>query len=233
LPDSKLRTVRELRTRPRNFLSRVRQDPQARGERQSSQRDHHEIARQESDFALDVLPAVVEFLRQRPIRRGRAPARGGDERPDQLQPVPAMARVRLIRQAGLVHRPEEEVPGLIPGEHPSGPVAAVGRRRQPDDQDPRLRVPERRDRPPPVALAAKSARRIRRRELPPCNQTRTPPARDHLALDPGDAVGGFLRAQLRAYRPIRAASARMCPFIARSTSAFVATEGSFNSASRA
>src|SRR5207244_1314260 len=69
-------------------------------------------------------------------------------------------------------RPDEPRSGSIPGEHPPGPVGAVGRRGEPDDQQPRPRIAEPRDRLPPVRPSGKLA-------LPPRGDART------VAAEPG------------------------------------------------
>ena len=53
-----------------------------------------------------------------------------------------------------MHRPEQPIARAIAGEHPPGAVGAVGRRRQAEHQDPRLRIAEAGDRPTPVHLVA-------------------------------------------------------------------------------
>ena len=57
-------------------------------------------------------------------------------------------------------------PERVAGEDPAGPVAAVGRRSQPDDQDPRLRVAEPGHRSAPVRLVAEAARPSRVPRVP-------------------------------------------------------------------
>ena len=68
----------------------------------------------------------------------------------------AMHAVGLVRQARRVQRGEQEVARRIAGEHPTRPVAAVRRRREPDEQDPRRRVTEPGHRPAPVRLVAEA-----------------------------------------------------------------------------
>ena len=100
--------------------------------------------------------------------------------PIEPQPVVGRARRRLVREPDRVHRREQEVARRVAGEHPPGPVAAVRRRRQPDEQDPRVRIAEPRHRPPPVRLVAEARHLLAGDLLPPLDQPRTQAARDDL-----------------------------------------------------
>src|SRR6266850_2300831 len=66
---------------------------------------------------------------------------------------------RLVGEACVVERLEEPVAAAIAGEHAARAVAAVGRGREPDQQQPRARVTEARKRTRPVALAPIAERR--------------------------------------------------------------------------
>jgi len=109
--------------------------------------------------------------------------------------------------------------------------AAAGRGDEADDQDARLRIPETRQRPRPVVFTSKAAGRVLRGLLAPRDQPRAPVAGDDFALELAEAIPQ--RIQLRAYFPVSFPSARVCPFMAASTSAFVAPVVSFNSVSSA
>src|SRR5947207_13355400 len=89
-----------------------------------------------------------------------------------------------VGEGRLEEGPEEEVARLVAREHPPGAVAAMGRRREADDQDPGARISKGRKRPGPIRLAPKAARRILRRELAPGDQTRAAPAGDDLPRQP-------------------------------------------------
>ena len=89
-------------------------------------------------------------------------------------------------------RAHRKSPARIAGEDPAGPVAAVRGRRQPQQQDPRIRVAEPRQRPAPVRLVAEPRDLLDGDPLAPLDQPRTPPARDDLA------------GQRRKGRPVRA-----------------------------
>jgi hypothetical protein len=82
-----------------------------------------------------------------------------------------------------MQRRPQEVAARITGEDATRPVAPVCRRRKAQDQDPRLRIAETRQRPRPVFLPGEPARRLRGRALPPLDQPRAAPAIDDLALD--------------------------------------------------
>jgi hypothetical protein len=82
-----------------------------------------------------------------------------------------------------VERRVEPVARAVAGEHPAGPVRTVRRRSEPDDDDPRARVAEARDRSAPVALAAIAARWIGRDALAPLDEPRAAAAIDDLRLE--------------------------------------------------
>ena len=187
----------KLRPGPRNLLSRVPEDPEAGVEREAPQRDEDEVFRQERDFSRQVLAAVVQLLRQGAISGGRAASGRGNEGSVELEPVAPPDGLRLVCQARLEERPEEEVARLVPREDPPGAIAPVRGRREPDDEDPRVWIAERRQRTRPVALAPEALRWRLRRELAPGDQARAAAAGDDVALDPSEAVRGAGSLQLR------------------------------------
>ncbi len=76
------------------------------------------------------------------------------------RPSSTLDRGRLVGEPRAVERRVEEVARAIAREDAAGAVRPVRRRRQADYRDPRPRVAEARDRPPPVALAAKALGRV-------------------------------------------------------------------------
>ena len=85
-------------------------------------------------------------------------------------------------------RPQEIAAGVA-GEDASGPVSTVGRRCEPEDQDPRLRVAEAGDRPAPILVVAEPGDLLARDPLPPLDEARAAPALDDLGLERGEATG--------------------------------------------
>ena len=95
----------------------------------------------------------------------------------------------------MQRRPQEVTRGIA-GEDTAGPVAAVRRRRQAKDEDPRVRVAEARDRPAPVLLVAEPRDLLPGDELAPRDQPRAAPTGDDLGGQrrQGGAVRGHVRA---------------------------------------
>lgn len=82
--------------------------------------------------------------------RRSASDRGGDGDSFEFQPIVDGRRFGLIGESLSVKRGEEKVARAVPGKHPSGPVGSMGGGSEPDDHDPRSRVPEPRNRSGPV-----------------------------------------------------------------------------------
>jgi hypothetical protein len=215
-PDPIPRAVRELRPGARDRDSRIRESLEAGVERQRAQSDDRRVAGEQRELPLQVLAAAILLLRKRAIARRRAPDRGRDQGAREPEPIASPARFGLVGEARLVQGAEKEVARLVPGEDSPRAIPSVSRRRQADDQDARPRVSEGRKRPRPVPLAAEPSGRILRRELSPADEPRAAAAGDDFALELAETVGRT--GQPREYLPIRVDSARMCPFIARSTS---------------
>ena len=85
-----------------------------------------------------------------------------------------------------MERGPQEVARRVAGEDAPGPVAAVGRRREPDEQDPRLRVAEPRQRTAPVGLIPESGDLLARDELAPGDEPRAAAADDDLVGQGGE-----------------------------------------------
>ena len=145
------------------------------------ERDEHPHLREQRQLAGEERRAVVALRRQRLVRRRRAADGGGDVRADRARSPSSAARDRrLVREPDRVHRREQEVARRVAGEHPPGPVAAVRGRRQPDEQDPRVRIAEPRHRPAPVRLVAEARHLLAGDLLPPRDEPRAATARDDL-----------------------------------------------------
>src|SRR5690606_12695317 len=87
-----------------------------------------------------------------------------------------------------VQRRVQEVPRAVTGEHPPGPVGAVGGRGQADDDDRGVRVAEGRDRLAPVLLVPEGGPLLPGHLLPPLHQAGARPAGDHLLLQPAELL---------------------------------------------
>ena len=156
---------------------------QARLEGEGSESDEHPAGGVKVEFSFEVLPAVLELHGQGPVVGRRAAARRRQECAGKVQPVAGPQRVGLIRESHGMQRPEEEVARLVPGEHPAGAVSPVRRGREPDDEQGRLRISERRQGTGPIDLTQEAAGRGAGGLLAPGDQARATAASDDLALD--------------------------------------------------
>src|SRR5581483_3240081 len=98
--------------------------------------------------------AGVALRRRRLVRRRGTTDGRTDVTVAQPQPVAAVARCRPVGVTGAVQGAKQEVAGTITREDAARAVAAVGRRRQANDQDAGARVAEAGHRPAPVVLVA-------------------------------------------------------------------------------
>ena len=103
--------------------------------------------------------------------------------PRQQHPRNSAAAVHSVRQEGC--RTSRVCPsgcgpirGAVAREHAPGAVRAMGRRREPDDHDPRVRVAEAGHRPSPVLLIAERRPLLVGDPLPPRHQPGAGPALD-------------------------------------------------------
>src|SRR2546428_13330872 len=142
--------------------------------------DDHPEARQERSLAFQVGLTSDEFDRRRLVLWRGAPYRGGDVAIPEGQAIVFRNGSRLIREAGAVQSPIQEFPAPVSRESPPRAVASMGRRRQPDDQDFRIQVPEPRDRPTPVFPIAERGTFRASDALTISHEARTPAARHDL-----------------------------------------------------
>ena len=106
------------------------------------QRDHHTQILEQTQFFQKVWPASVKLLHAWLVaRRGTAHGRR-DIAIRETQTVVSMGRTGLIREAEPMERFVEPVTATVPGENPTGSIAAVGCRREAHDQETSLRVAE-------------------------------------------------------------------------------------------
>ena len=112
--------------------------------------------------------------------RAAPPHRGGDVRVAQLEAVVGGHRRGLVGESRAEHGREQPVARAIAGEHPTGAVGAVSRRRQPDDQDAGLRIAEAGHREAPVVLRAERSPLVPGDLLAPVDQAAGTPTVDDL-----------------------------------------------------
>ena len=103
-----------------------------------------------------------------------------------------MVGICLVGEAGGMKRAVKPVAAAVAGKHPAGAIAAMRRRRQTDDQNPRLRITKAGQRLGPISLAVIATRWLLCRRFAPTHQAWTTPAcddgfvqlfdRDHLLL---------------------------------------------------
>ncbi len=126
--------------------------------------------------------ASIAFIRSWFVGRRTAADARGDVTIVELQSIIAANRGGLVGEAGTMKRREKPVTGAITGKHSACAVAPVCRRRQPDDEQPSLRVPKAGHRFTPVGLIAIGGALVARNLLTPGNQPWTRRASDDFGL---------------------------------------------------
>jgi len=127
-------------------------------ERDLTQGHHDADAGKQPQLLHKEGPALVGFLRQRFVARGRAADRGRDVAVDQAHPVVLRNRLGLAGEAEPVQGAVEPIAAAVSGEHPSRAVATVRRRCETHDQQTGLDVPEAGDGFPPIRPAVETTR---------------------------------------------------------------------------
>jgi len=183
--DHDLRAVAEARPRTRHGLAGPIQDPENRGPREGAEDQQDADRVEDGELALEERCAGIALLDRRLVQRRRAANRGGDPSADQGQAIVRPAARGLVRDPGPMERGPQEVAARIAREDAPGPVPAVSCRREPDDEDPTVRVTETRERPAPIRLIAVPRDLLASDELAPRDEARAAPALDDLALELG------------------------------------------------
>jgi hypothetical protein len=147
------RPVTEDRGRDRGRQGERPAGPQVRLPADPAQPDHDPDAGEQSEFFQEVRRAVGDLRRQWLVSRGRTPNRGGHVRVGEPEPVLGMLGRRLAGEPGLPEGAEEPVAALVPREDAAGPVAAMRRGRETDQEQSSPGVAETRERAGPVPLA--------------------------------------------------------------------------------
>src|SRR5579885_953768 len=166
----------------------VLQDRQVDVECDLAESDHDSNVLKDVELAFEIATAIPNLVRRGLIRRGRTPHRRRDIGPGQHQSVVPADAVRLGGEASLVERAVQPVAGAVSGEYPARPVAAMRRRRQPDDEPARVRIAEPRHRPAPIVPIQKRAAFYARYFAAVRAQTRTKLARNHFLLENAQPV---------------------------------------------
>src|SRR5437867_5422425 len=172
------RAVAELRNGPQRRSTEGAPRVQVRLPADAPEPDDHADPREEAQLAQQIRLARRDLRGRRLVVGGRAPDRRGDVRVVQLEAVPGVRGRRLARERGVVERVEQPVAAAVAGEHPPGAVAAVGGRRQADEEESRAWVAESRERLRPVVLPDVAAGRRRRHRLAVRDESGTESAAD-------------------------------------------------------
>jgi hypothetical protein len=93
-------------------------------------------------LALQKVPAIRQFRRQRLVRRRRAAQSRGHVSILQRQTISAIRRSRLIGKSRAIERLVKEIAGPIASEHPSRAIRAMRRGRKSQYQKLRARIAE-------------------------------------------------------------------------------------------
>jgi peptidoglycan/xylan/chitin deacetylase (PgdA/CDA1 family) len=175
-PDQDLRPMPEPRPRPGHGLAGPGENAKHGIPAELAQGEDDPCRVQDRDLPGEERRAGVPLLDRRPVRGRRATHRGRDPHPGERQAVVGTAAGRAIREPEVVQRRPQEVAGRVAGKDATRPVRAVGRRRQANDVDPRVRIPEARRGPAPVGLVAEPGDLLARHPLPPGHEAGAAPA---------------------------------------------------------
>ena len=202
------RPVGEARTGPQHRPPDRRRRREVRLEPDPPEPHHDPDAPQQPELVVEIAGAAVELGRRRPVVRRRAVDRGRDVRVHQSKPVPPMPGCRLRRETVEVKGPRQPLAASargVAGEHAARAVPSVSGGGQADEEEPRRRRPEARNRTRPVRLPEKAPGRRRGDGLPVPHEARAAPARDDALLKrPEIHVPRYDRADgSRAHRPRR------------------------------
>jgi len=110
-----------------------------------AEREDRRQLRQCGELGGQELAAGVDLGGFGLVLRRHAADRVGDAGAPQLEPVRGMGAVMAGRETRLRERAIEQIAGKVAGERAAGPVGASEAWRQPDDQQRRRRIAERRD----------------------------------------------------------------------------------------
>ncbi len=107
---------------------------------------------------------------------------GSDVALNQAKPIAPVSRCRTIRETEIVQRTVKPIARPVPSENPSGPVAAMSRRSETNDEKPGPNRAEAWNRPAPILPIKISPNFGSGDFFPISDKPRTPPAVDDLIL---------------------------------------------------
>ena len=162
---------------------------------------------EQRQLPFEVRLAGVTLFGGRLVGRRCATHGGGNVGVEEFQPVVPRHAGGLIREARAMQRGEQPIAAAIASEHAAGPVPAMRRGREPDDQDARVRVAEAGYRPTPVVLVTERSALVFGHDLAPLDEARAREAVDDVGRDPikrihtHPAKGRFVSRMPRSSRP--------------------------------
>src|SRR5436309_11846443 len=164
--------VAEPRPGPRDRVAQPVDRPERPVPRERTQGNDHTELGECAELPLEEWEAAVALLGGRAIPGWGAPVHGAEVRPPQAEAVVHGRGRRPVREPGPVQRREQEVSRAIARKDPPCPVAAVCRRREPEDEYARSWVAEPRHRSPPIRLVREAGDLLPGDLLPPGHEPR-------------------------------------------------------------
>ena len=156
---------------------------QERVHRGLAQRDDDLEVRKEAQLPFQKRLASRELRSRRKISRRDAPHGGRDDAIMEDEAITARDGRRLVREARAMEGAVQPFTAAIARKHSSRAVPAVGRGREPDDEETSLRVAERRDWTAPVRLVRERAPLLPCNALSPMDKAGTSATRDDFTRD--------------------------------------------------
>jgi hypothetical protein len=101
----------------------------------------------------------------------------------ELETVVFVTGVRLIGKSGAMQGAVKPITAAIARKHSTGPIAAMGRRCKPDNQNPRAGIAETGKRSCPIFFCAVPSRRFCRNRFAPAHETGTAAATDNFRIE--------------------------------------------------
>src|SRR3989442_4063146 len=151
--------------------------------RNSPEGHDHPHPREQAELGAEVWPAAVE-LRAARLVAGRGTTRGGaDVAVAEREAIVARRRFWLAREAVALQRLVQPVATRVAREHPACAVGAVCGGGQPDEEQPRVRIPEPGHRLPPIGPIAELTLLVARHALAVGAQAGATVAGDDGAVD--------------------------------------------------
>ena len=144
--------------------------------------------RKEAQLPLEKRLAPRELQSRREISGRDAPHGGRDDAIAEDEAIIAGDGRGLVREARPMECSVQPRTAPVAREHPSRAVPAMGRGREPDDEETSLRVAERRDWTAPVRLVRERASLLPSNALAPVDKTGTQATRDDLTRNRIQAI---------------------------------------------